>query len=117
MLIIVLPTISDLVKDSWHVYNPEEEDSDYVWDGYYYYYGALIYNEALTLFNEIQFCFDNVINDFGGKTAKMTITVQAVHADETILGVEKGDAWNTAPRRWITNMQKHQDNKGNLLTF
>ena len=114
---LILPTISDLVKDSWHVYNPEEEDSEYVWDGYYYYYGALIYNEALTLFNEIEFCFDNVVNSFGGKTGKMTVTVQAVHADETVLGVEKGDAWNTAPRRWITNMQKHQDNKGNLLTF
>lgn len=113
---VVIPIMSDLSKESWHIYNPEEEIDGYVWDGYYYYYGSLAKNQRLTLFEEIEFDFHNTLNMFGGKSATITINVEAVHADVENLGVESGNAWNTAPRKWITNMQRGVNNKGNSIT-
>lgn len=114
---IVLPVISDLAKENWHVYNPDEEVDTYVWDGYYYYYGALISDQSLTLFDEICFDFHNTTNNLGGRDAKIVISVEAVQADVANIGVESSNAWNTAPRRWITNMQKGIDNSGNRVNI
>ena len=113
---VIVPVITDLAKESWHIYNPEEEVEDYVWDGYYYYYGSLSKNQSLTLFEEIEFDFHNTINSFGGKNARITINIEAVHADAENLGVEAGNAWSTAPRRWINNMQKGVNNKGGIIS-
>ena len=104
-------------ESNWHIYNPLEEVDGYVWDGYYYYYGSLIADQSLTLFEEIEFDFHNTSNMFGGRDARITINVEAVQADINNIGEETGDAWNTAPRRWITNMQKGIDNSGNRITF
>lgn len=112
---VVLPVITDLARSSWHIYNPDEETEDYVWDGYYYYYGSLEKNQRLTIFEEIQFDFHNTLNEFGDKEARITINIEAVHADPENLGVERGDAWNTAPRRWITNMDKGVNNNNEKI--
>lgn len=114
---VVVPIITDLSKKSWHTYNPDEEAEDYKWDGYYYYYGSLAKNQRLTLFEEIQFDFHNTLNSFGGKSAQIIIHVEAVHAVVDNLGVEGGDAWNTAPRRWINNMQKGVNNDNEFITI
>ena len=114
---VVVPIITDISKKSWHVYNPLEEVEDYEWDGYYYYYGSLAKNHSLTLFEEIQFDFHNTLNSFGGKSAQITVHVEAVHAVVDNLGVENGNAWNTAPRRWINNMQKGVNNNNEFITI
>ena len=114
---IVIPVIPDLAKENWHIYNKEEEVEGYVWDGYYYYYGSLIADQSLTLFEEVKFDFHNTTNAFGGRDAKIIINVEAVQADINNIGEEKGDAWNTAPRRWINNMTKGIDNSGNRITI
>lgn len=114
---VIVPVVPDLRKEDWHIYNPKEEVEDYVWDGFYYYYGALSKNQQLTIFDEIEFDFHDIPNGFGGKSATVTITVEAVHAGVDNLGVEGGDAWNTAPRRWINNMQKGINNYKNPITF
>lgn len=114
---ILVPVITNLAKESWHVYNPDEEDDNYVWDGYYYYYGSLSKNQSLTLFEEIEFDFHDTLNSFGNKTAKVTINIEAVHADVDNLGVEAGNAWSTAPRRWINNMQKGINNNNGIVNI
>jgi len=114
---VVLPVIPNLAKDSWHIYNPDEEFEDYVWDGWYYYYGALQSDQSLSIFEEIEFDFHNTTNEFGSKSAQIEVVVEAVQADLGNIGVESGHAWNTAPRKWITNMQKHIDNSGNKITI
>lgn len=114
---VVVPVIPNLSKHEWHVYNSDEEFEDYVWDGWYYYYGSLLSDQSLTLFDEIEFDFHNTTNDFGNKHAQIQIVVEAVQADLGNIGVESGNAWNTAPRKWINNMQKHIDNDGNSITI
>ena len=114
---VVVPVLADLAKSSWHIYNPNEESETYEWDGYYYYYGAVEKNQRLTLFEEVAFDFHKTLNDFGGEPAKIIIDIQAVHAEIDSLGVEGDDPWNTAPRRWIDNMQKDRNNKGEDLGF
>lgn len=114
---VIVPIITKLAEENWHNYlnNPDEEVSDYVWDGYYYYYGSLAKNQSLTLFEEIQFDFHNTLNEFGGKSARIIINVEAVHASVDNLGVDAGNAWSTAPRRWINNMQKGVNNNGSAI--
>lgn len=114
---VVVPVIADLAKSSWHMYNPDEEPEDYEWDGYYYFYGSLEKNQRLTLFEEIEFDLHKTMNDFGGEPARIVIEIQAVHADIDSLGTEGDDPWNTAPRRWIENMQKDRNNYGDDLGF
>ena len=112
---VILPIITNLAKESWHTYNPDEEVEGYERDGYYYYYGSLAKNQRLTLFEEIEFDLYNTSNDFGGKSAQIVIHVEAVHADVESLGVEGSNAWNTAPRRWINNMKKGVNNNNQFI--
>ena len=114
---ILVPEIPNLRREDWHIYNRDEEVASYVWDGYYYYYGALTKNQQLTLFDEVKFDFHNITNEFGNKKAEILITVEAVHADTENLGVEGGDAWNTAPRRWINNMKNGINNNNNKINI
>jgi len=112
---MIIPLMTELQKDNFHFYDPLEEQSDYVWDGFYYFYGALNGNQSLTLFEEIQFDFHNIPNSFGAQDAKIIVTVDAVQADVNNLGEEGGDAWNTAPRKWIQNMKKGINQEGGTI--
>lgn len=112
---VVVPTIDNMEAENWHVYNPEEELENYTWDGYYYYYGLLKPQQSLALFNEIGFSFENTTNEFGGKSAQIVISVEAIQADIANLGQDETNAWNTAPRRWITNMKKGVNNQGSRI--
>lgn len=113
---VILPVISELAAENWHAYNPEEEKESYVWDGYYYYYGSLKPQQSLTLFNEIQFSYENTTNIFGGKKAQIVVSVEAVEANINNIGEEENNPWNTAPRTWIDNMKKGVNNKGDRIT-
>ena len=112
---VVVPVMPDLALENWHIYNKDEEVDGYVWDGYYYYYGSLGKNQSLTLFDEVEFDFHDTHNSFGGKTARVVINIEAVHGNVENLGVEPGNAWSTAPRRWINNMQKGINNSGGVI--
>ena len=112
---IILPVISELEAENWHIYNPEEEKESYVWDGYYYHYGSLKPQQSLTLFNEIQFSYENTTNYFGSKKAQIVVSVEAVEANISNIGEEENNAWNTAPRKWIDNMKRGINNQGNRI--
>ena len=94
---------------NWHIYNPEEEAADYVWDGYYYYYGKLNYNASVELFDTLTFDFSKIPNSFGNKSATITIKIDAVEANIDIIGAN-GGAWGTAPQKWVDNMKAGQNN-------
>lgn len=96
-------------SSNWHIYNPEEEAEDYVWDGYYYYYGKLNYNASVELFDTLTFDFEKIPNSFGNKSATITIKIDAVEANIDIIGVN-GGAWETAPKTWVNNMKAGQNN-------
>ncbi len=112
---VIVPVISDIDAENWHIYNPTEEIESYKWDGYYYHYGSLKPQQSLTLFNEIQFDYVKTTNNFGGKKAEIIVNIEAVQADVANLGVDESNAWNTAPRRWINNMKKGINNQGNRI--
>ena len=96
-------------SSNWHIYNPEEEAEDYVWDGYYYYYGKLNYNASVELFDTLTFDFEKIPNSFGNKPANIIIKIDAVEANLDIIGVN-GGAWETAPKKWCENMKAGQNN-------
>lgn len=112
---VVMPTIDNAVAENWHIYNQEEELESYSWDGFYYYYGFLKPQQSLNLFNEIAFSFEKTTNEFGGKSAQIVISVEAIQADIANLGTDESNAWNTAPRRWINNMKKGVNNQGGRI--
>lgn len=90
--------------NAWYSYN-EELDGDYVWDNYYYYYGELVFNaSAVRLFNKLTFDFHKIPNEFGGKSGKIIIEIEAVEANKDVIGVDNG-AWETAPSRWVERMK------------
>ena len=96
-------------ESNWHIYNPEEEASDYVWDGYYYYYGKLNHNASVELFDTLSFNFEKIPNSFGNKKAKITIKIDAVEAKIDIVGVS-GGVWESAPKTWSDNMKAGHNN-------
>lgn len=102
------------VEGFWHTYNKDEEASDYVWDNYYYYYGKLNYNASIELFDTLTFDFENIPNEFGGKTGQIVITIDAVEANKDIIGVD-GGAWESAPKTWSTNMKNGVNNNGQSI--
>lgn len=112
---IILPSISDIESKNWHIYSADEESENYKWDGYYYHYGYLKPQQSLSLFNEIQFSFEKLDNSFGGKRGQIEVYIEAIQADTANIGTEEGNAWNTAPRRWINNMKKGINNDGERI--
>lgn len=103
--------IPDAREALWHKYNSDEEASDYVWDNYYYYYGKLNYGAAAALFENLTFDFENIPNSFGGKSAQIVISIEAVEANVNTLGTN-GGPWETAPKTWINNMKAGKNNSG-----
>lgn len=114
---VILPSLSDIEAENWHIYNPEEEVESYKWDGFYYHYGALKPQQSLSLFNEIQFSFEKTTNSFGGKRAEIVVTIEAIQADIANIGTDEANAWNTAPRRWINNMKNKRNNNGGAINI
>ncbi len=106
--------IPNPVSSMWHIYNKDEESADYVWDNYYYYYGKLNYNASVELFNTLTFDFENIPNEFGGKSGQIIITIEAVEANKEIIGVS-GGAWESAPKRWSDNMKNGVNNNGQAI--
>lgn len=112
---VLNPTLTEIEKENWHIYNPDEEAENYEWDGYYYFYGSLKPQQRLTLFNEVQFSYENSVNAFGGKSAEIIITIEAVEANLKNIGEDSSSAWSTAPRRWLKNMEQGYNQQGNKL--
>lgn len=97
--------IRPALTQNWYVFNADDEagmsnpqkETDY----YYYYKGALAYNQRAQLFSELEFYGPAISCDDGGKYGQIQVIVESTPANPEAL---INGVWSTAPARWVYNI-------------
>ena len=106
---VLIPTMSR----KWYRYNQEEEDSiptetPTTDDNFYYYKGALAFNDKAELFSALKFDGNVLTCDDGGKYGQIQVVVESIEAN--INAISSESIWPTAPKRWVLDMMAGNDN-------